>query len=182
VGGIYDGEGSWIQIAQCPEHNPEVWAAIGEALNKLDIPHTAGRLTGGGHFYCLTGGRQAYLKFLNWCQPVKSRAIAEKIIGGRRFGHKDRIVSIEPDGHGEVLSMTTAAGNYIAWGYASRNCDEEIVTAAKQRGVWTMAKSSMVEHLHPLYGTAELDEVYELGQQNVYADRELFGKRLAEHV
>jgi hypothetical protein len=179
LGGIYDGEGSWIQIAQCPKHNPEVYAAIQAALNKLDIPHTAGIETAGGHFITLRGGRQGYLDFLLRCQPVKRRAIVEKIIGGRRFGHRDDIVSVEPCGEGEVLSMTTTTGNYVAWGYASRNCDDEIVTAAKQRGAWAMALGAMVEHLHPAWGKAPMDAVYRLGEQHAGADRQRFGERLA---
>lgn len=182
LGGIYDGEGSWIQISQCPEVNPEVHAAIEAALNKLDIPHTAGGPTNGGHFFTLTGGRQGYLEFLHKCQPVKRSSIANKIIGGKRFAQKDRIVSVEPDGYGTVLSMTTTTGNYVAWGYASRNCDDEIVTAARQRGVWQMALGSYVEHMHPLWGKGEADDVYELGAGFAEEDRATFGARFAEHV
>ena len=182
LGGIYDGEGSWIQISQCPDHNPLVHAAISEALNKLDIPYTAGGPTNGGHFHTLTGGRQAYLKFLLWCQPVKRQAIAEKIASGRRFGHRDRIISVEPDGYGEVLSMTTSSGNYVAWGYASRNCDDEIVAVAKQRGVWMMALESHVDHRHPAWGKGEPDAVYELGQSFAEQDKALFETRLRDNT
>jgi predicted phosphoadenosine phosphosulfate sulfurtransferase len=41
---------------------------------------------------------------------------------GGRFRSKDRIVSIEPDGEELVYSMQTTTGNYVAWGYASKNC------------------------------------------------------------
>jgi hypothetical protein len=67
-------------------------------------------------------------------------------------------------------------------GYRHWFVDDEIVTVAKQRGVWAMALGSRVEHLHPLYGTAEMDEVYELGQSHVEADRALFERRAAEHL
>lgn len=182
VGGIYDGEGSWIQISQCPIANPEIHAAISVALNKLDIPHTVGGPTDGGHFLCLTGGRQAYVDFLNKCQPIKRWGIQKKIIGGKRFGQRDRIVSVEPAGSGTVLSMTTTTGNYVAWGYASRNCDDELVTAAKQRGVWSMALASRVEHLHPLFGKGENDETYRIGQLYAQKDKKTFEKRLKEHA
>jgi hypothetical protein len=67
-------------------------------------------------------------------------------------------------------------------GYRHWWVDDEIVTVAKQRGVWAMALGSRVEHFHPLYGTAEMDEVYELGQSHVEADRALFERRAAEHL
>jgi GT2 family glycosyltransferase len=60
--------------------------------------------------------------------------------------------------------------------------DDEIVTAAKQRGAWAMALGSRVEHLHPLWGTAPADEVYALGQSHAKADAELFRARLREHA
>jgi hypothetical protein len=63
-------------------------------------------------------------------------------------------------------------------GYRHWYVDDEIVTAAKQRGVWSMSLASKVEHLHPLWGKAEPDAVYELGQACVEADGRLFRKRL----
>ncbi len=65
-------------------------------------------------------------------------------------------------------------------GYRHWWVDEEIVTVAKQRGVWAMALGSKVEHLHPLWGKAEPDEVYELGQSYAEQDRKLFEERLAK--
>lgn len=67
-------------------------------------------------------------------------------------------------------------------GYAHWFVDDELVTVAKQRGVWAMARESKVEHLHPLWGLAEDDETYQLGQKHVDQDRALFEKRLAENA
>lgn len=66
-------------------------------------------------------------------------------------------------------------------GYRHWFVDDETVTVAKQRGVWAFAKHSRVEHLHPLWGLAEDDEVYALGRAHVDEDRALFEARLAEH-
>src|SRR6266508_4044411 len=60
-------------------------------------------------------------------------------------------------------------------GYRHWFCDDEIVTAAKQRGVWAMALGSLVEHRHPAWGGAEDDEVYELGQSHAETDRQTAG-------
>jgi len=65
-------------------------------------------------------------------------------------------------------------------GYRHWYVDDEIVTAAKQRGAWAMALASKVEHLHPLWGKGEPDETYRLGQLHAEADRELFAERRAK--
>jgi hypothetical protein len=64
-------------------------------------------------------------------------------------------------------------------GYRHNFVDNEIVTAAKQRGIWTMALASKVEHRHPLWGTAPWDAVYELGQASADADQRHWHERRA---
>jgi hypothetical protein len=81
----------------------------------------------------------------------------------------------------EVGASWDGPGIVAHEGYRHWWVDAEIVVAAKQRGVWTPALASRVEHLHPLWGKADDDEVYQLGQQHVEADRALFQARLAEH-
>jgi hypothetical protein len=60
--------------------------------------------------------------------------------------------------------------------------DDEIVTAAKQRGVWQMALGSVVEHNHPLWGKADDDEVYQLGQKHVEDDHATWLSRQAANL
>lgn len=67
-------------------------------------------------------------------------------------------------------------------GYRHNFVDDEIVTAAKQRGVWQMALGSVVEHLHPLFNKGVEDEVYEIGQSSWGLDRALFKARREEHL
>lgn len=62
-------------------------------------------------------------------------------------------------------------------GYGHWYVDDEIVTAAKQRGAWAMALGAIVEHRHPLFGTGTNDPVYELGQAQAPADRVTFTAR-----
>lgn len=62
-------------------------------------------------------------------------------------------------------------------GYRHWFVDDEIVTAARQRGVWAMALASVVEHLHPRWGKAETDEVYARGEARATEDRTLFERR-----
>jgi hypothetical protein len=62
-------------------------------------------------------------------------------------------------------------------GYRHWYVDDEIVTAAKQRGAWQMAAHAKIEHLHPLWGLAPGDATYQLGQSSAEADREVFARR-----
>lgn len=82
----------------------------------------------------------------------------------------------------EVGASWDGPGNVCHEGYRHWFVDDEIVTAAKLRGVWAMALSSRVEHFHPMFGKAKDDEVYRIGQAHVDADRELFERRLAEYA
>lgn len=62
-------------------------------------------------------------------------------------------------------------------GYRHWYVDDEIVIAAKRRGVWAMATGARVEHLHPQWGKGVDDDVYRLGQSSAEADRALFRRR-----
>ena len=66
-------------------------------------------------------------------------------------------------------------------GYRHWFVDDELVMAAKQRGVWAMALASKVEHLHPVWGKAENDDTYRLGQVHADADGKLFKRRLKQN-
>lgn len=67
-------------------------------------------------------------------------------------------------------------------GYRHNFVDDEIVTVAKQRGAWAMAKHARVEHLHPMWGSGVDDATYQLGQASFDDDRTRFEKRRAEHA
>jgi hypothetical protein len=67
-------------------------------------------------------------------------------------------------------------------GYGHWYVDDELVTVAKDRGQWAAALDSIVEHLHPLWGKADDDDTYRLGQSHAAADRERFAARLAAHT
>jgi predicted phosphoadenosine phosphosulfate sulfurtransferase len=123
LGGIYDGEGCGDRIYQSPHHNPEVYAAIEEALNKLDIPYAQlnGR-SAAQHGFRVANGRAGLVKFLNMVQPVKRvGGQTDQVILGGRFRTPDKIVAIEDAGEADVYALTTTTGNYVCWGYASKN-------------------------------------------------------------
>ena len=67
-------------------------------------------------------------------------------------------------------------------GYRHWYVDDEIVTTAKQRGVWAMALGSIIEHQHPAWGKAEMDDTYRLGMKSAEVDQRLFKKRCAQYL
>jgi len=136
LGGLFDGEGNvtdvtrpWFKrgsgtrlvcISQSATHNPDVCARIERALTVLGFKYSTYKDRACVRY--TISGRQALTNFLGWCAPVR-RAKIEECVLGSRFKTPDTIVSIEADGVGEVISLTTETGNYIVWGYASKNCD-----------------------------------------------------------
>lgn len=63
-------------------------------------------------------------------------------------------------------------------GYRHCFVDDELVLAAKRRGVWQMALGSVVEHNHPIWHKGEDDDVYRLGQESYEADHNVFVARM----
>lgn len=184
IAGIYDGEGSGIVIAtQSFAHNPAIVEAITRALDLLDVPYRQTLRKTGVAEFVLQGGRQAYLDFLLRIEPERRESLAAHVvgwreaIGARRFGRRDRIVSVTPAGEGTVFSMTTTSGNYVAWGYASKNCDDELVETARARSSWAFAADAWVPHLHPMVGQAIWDPTYAKGHRQMSEDAIRFADR-----
>lgn len=67
-------------------------------------------------------------------------------------------------------------------GYRHWFCDDEIMTAAKQRQVAVYAPDAWVEHKHPVFNKAKDDPTYALVRPFVKADRALFAERLAANT
>jgi len=72
------------------------------------------------------------------------------------------------DGTGEIYSET----------YDHQWTDSELVETAKLRRQWAFARDSLVRHLHPHWGTAEMDWVYEKGQRATKEDFALYVQRI----
>lgn len=123
LGGIYDGEGCGDRIYQNPYENTTVYEVIGQTLDELGLPFRP--LNGNSsaqHGYRIAGGRKGLADFINMVDPVKRIGKwSDKIILGGRFREPDRIVSIEDDGIEDVYALKTETGNYVCWGYASKN-------------------------------------------------------------
>lgn len=125
--------------------------------------------------------------WLDHAQQV-ARATGAKVIGTNDLANP-RVMAgvhgthllIARDYIDEVGASWDGPGIVCHEGYAHWYVDDEIVTAAKQRGVWAAALGSRVEHLHPLFGKGEDDAVYQLGQQAAGGDGNHFRARLKRY-
>jgi hypothetical protein len=137
LGGVYDGEGHKTHITQSGVVNPEVYAQIkknlgvlgfeyslrsGDDAEKTEVYAKDGvKMHRRPDLFTVKGGLCGMARFGAWCKPAKMRSV-DGVVLKNLSAKPDKIVSIEPDGEGEVVSMQTTTGNYVAWGYASKNC------------------------------------------------------------
>ena len=73
--------------------------------------------------------------------------------------------------HGGVLVIP----HYKSW-YA----DVETCARAQASLTFRLAKNSVVRALHPLFGNAENDEIYQIGQSRQKEDLKIFNERKIE--
>lgn len=145
LGGMIDGEGSCrhgaIQITQSVKRNRLICDKIDSALTSLDFAYTRytqnydypdyrnpERKSKRGTRYCwnLLGGRSTKIRLINNCMMTKKKQIVKGMWKrtGRVIENEDRIISIESVGKMRVYGLTTTTGNYVAWGYGSKNCGQ----------------------------------------------------------
>jgi len=123
LGGIYDAEGSGAVIFQVKARNPLTWDLICRGLERFDFRYTATRGLDGLR---LQGGRAEFMRFWDIAAPTLTRKLKAHIFSaGARFvldaPHVTEIIPI--DGEHDVYTLTTDTGNYVAYGYGSKNCD-----------------------------------------------------------
>lgn len=68
-------------------------------------------------------------------------------------------------------------GKILHEGYHHNYCDSELIGTAKWRGAWVFSRDSIVKHLHPDWGLAKRDEVYDIGKKFIREDAKLFQGR-----
>jgi hypothetical protein len=124
--------------------------------------------------------------WLDHAQAAAARTSASVV--GTNDMHNPRVTAGEHATH-PMLRRSYVDEQGASWGGPGVLChegyghwfvDDEIVRVAKSRGVWVSAEASRIEHLHPMFGLAEDDEVYQRGQATADQDRELFLARSAQ--
>lgn len=78
----------------------------------------------------------------------------------------------------EGLTLDVPPGGIITEDYVHNWVDNEIVELAQRRGAWAMAIGSYVEHLHPLWGKAPRDAVYDESYAHAADDAATFTRRM----
>jgi len=141
LAGLIDGEGACkhgsIAIGQSKWANPEVYARIVNVVERLKIPYKVSTVNpnethvlrgnviarGLAQAVVLGGGRQVKGDIIRFGKPAKANQIlgtiwkhcAHPIIG------RNKVVSIAPDGVETVYAIGTTTGNYVAYGYVTKN-------------------------------------------------------------
>jgi len=69
------------------------------------------------------------------------------------------------------------AGQIMHEGYPHEYVDDELIGTAKMRRAWAFAPGSHVEHLHPNWGKAPRDEMYDQQQARMRAGADLYRRR-----
>ena len=69
-------------------------------------------------------------------------------------------------------------GDVLSESYDHQYVDTEFVETAKTRGQWAFSASSVVEHLHPVWGKSEWDPTYEKAFRRTDRDRALYIRRM----
>ena len=133
LAGIFDGEGhasgNQLGITQCSKTNPAVCERIEEAAAALgfDFAVCIPKKRPHQKQYTLRGGRQEKVRFLRWCNPAKAPKIIQGLFrhASRDFGKagRDNLVSYEDWAEdAPVWNLETTTGNFVAYGYATKNC------------------------------------------------------------
>lgn len=161
LGGILDGEGNFtgasISIFQSPEHNPEVYNKLKRVLTNLGIPYIEpefGKVQlNRPNARSAKDRRQISLNLLSWCTLAKADQMLQYVLGSQNWGTSDEVVGVEPSvDNATVISMQTTTGNYIAWGYASKNCDFAIEYPQGYRQFrGTMNVQELKDKMSPFY-------------------------------
>lgn len=127
---MIDGEGAVkhgsIVITQDEILHPGVCARIDEVLMNLDIPYNRYRVPAKPSqvMYIIAGGRDIKMRILRNAKLGKAKDLQDNMWKNakRPCQNRNRVVAIIPDGEEEVFSFQTGTGNYVVWGYMSKNC------------------------------------------------------------
>lgn len=79
--------------------------------------------------------------------------------------------------YADELGTIDGPGIVACEAYDHQYVDDEIVLTAQRRKEWAFAADSVVEHLHPYFGTADWDATYRKAVRSTRADRALFTSR-----
>jgi len=126
-------------------------------------------------------GCETVQRFLHIAQPTKWR---ERLIEGCYRSNfikgREKVLSIQPDGVGDVYALTTETGNYVVWGLASSNSAGQLEQSPKPKGggvvkydwwnAWEAASYPPMDFI-----LASLDTAYTEKTENDYSAMTVWG-------
>lgn len=77
----------------------------------------------------------------------------------------------------EEFGTIDQPGQVLHEGYWHEFVDDELVETAKARGAWAFAHDAVVEHLHPNWGKAPSDELYDQQRARMRDGRRTYQRR-----
>lgn len=80
----------------------------------------------------------------------------------------------------EKYGTVDEKGKVLCELYPHEFCDDELVATAKRRGAWVHAGDSIVEHLHPHWGKAPTDYLYDRFDDRMRRGRRIWDQRRRE--
>jgi hypothetical protein len=95
-----------------------------------------------------------------------------RVMSGRHSTHS--LVSRE---YVERFGTIDEIGKVLHEGYPHEFVDDELVGTARKRHAWAYAGDSVVEHLHPLWGKAPTDSIYDAIAARIRAGAPLYHRR-----
>ena len=105
------------------------------------------------------------------------------VVGTQDLGNR-RVIRGEHSTHSFVsrtyvdeFGTIDRPGEVLHEGYAHEFVDDEFIETAKFRGAFKFSQHSVVEHLHPLWGKAETDRVYNGQRQRMRQGRVIYSRR-----
>jgi len=190
LAGMYDGEGSFPNIIQSATKNKRNCDEIERILSMLGLNFVKKSTTTDSrrfakpgsilNAYYIVGGRDEYLKFMDWMRPQKNDTLqVRKRMFTARFGRPDRIVSIEPAGQRTVYCLTTSTGNFVVNGLLSHNCDNEHTVLLQRLGRLPYISRMVIEHNHPSFGRLKRDALLDHTESFYKEDEATYNRRHA---
>lgn len=79
--------------------------------------------------------------------------------------------------YADMFGTVDGPGQVVCEKYGHQFVDDELVETAKLRGQWTFAPDAVVEHRHPSWLKATIDDTYVLGRSTFDEDRRIYRTR-----
>lgn len=172
------------EIVRCADTHPEVFNGVGIIVVSPDKQSWAKKvnesLSQTEEPWLFLGGDDLDFK-PGWFEKLDPYLESEFSVIGTRDGHNDSTLStahpVVRRDYAEKLGTIDEPGKVVHDGYHHNFPDTELVATAMMRGRYKLALDVVIEHLHPLYGKAKLDDTYRLGQVNFGKDKALYNER-----